>query len=100
MGRMQSLAPGIKLPLLYILKKMDKIIRFRNTQPLTLDDFIDEVLDKPSCTYCQYIDDCIESMGDDILDVIGHNGCTAFDNTVEGLTKIYLLKYCTTKSTT
>ena len=73
---------------------MEKIIRFRTTQPLTLDDFIDKVLNNPSCLYCQYLNDCVEYMGDDIIDVIGINGCSAFDNTVEGLKNIYLKKYC------
>ena len=73
---------------------MEKIIRFRNTQPLTLDDFIDEVLDKPSCEYCIYEKDCQESMGEDLVEIIGScNGCTAFDNTITRLKDIYIKKY-------
>jgi len=78
---------------------MERIIRYRCTQPLTLDDFIEEVLNKPCCTYCQYLDDCTENMGCDAIEVIGYNGCSAFDNTITGLKEIYLKKYCNTTST-
>lgn len=79
----------------YTIIYMEKIIRFRNTQPLTLDDFIEDVLNKPSCKFCQYIEDCSENMGADVLEVIGDSGCTAFDNSIENLKSIYLRKYCT-----
>jgi hypothetical protein len=75
---------------------MEKIIRFRNTQPITLDGFIEEVLDKPSCKYCQYIEECTENMGQDVLECIGDSGCSAFDNSINGLKEIYLKKYCLT----
>ena len=73
---------------------MERIIRFRNTQPITLDDFIEAVLDNPSCKYCQYLDDCTESMGEDVVESIGDGGCTAFDNSIIGLKELYLKKYC------
>jgi hypothetical protein len=77
---------------------MDKIIRFRQTQPITLDGFIEEVLDKPSCKFCKYIEECSENMGEDVMEAIGDSGCGAFDNSVEELKKIYLKKYCITKA--
>ena len=79
----------------YTIIYMEKIIRFRNTQPLTLDDFIEDVLNKPSCKFCQYLEDCSENMGEDVLEAIGDSGCTAFDNSIENLKSIYLRKYCT-----
>ena len=74
---------------------MEKIIRFRNSQPITLDDFIENVLDKPSCKYCIYFKDCSENMGSDVIESIGEEGCTAFDNTITGLKEIYLKEYVT-----
>jgi hypothetical protein len=72
---------------------MDKIIRIRNTQPLTLDEFIDEVLDKPNCNYCMYKEDCVELMGEDLMGIVGNNGCSAFDFTLNDLKNKYIKKY-------
>lgn len=74
---------------------MEKIIRFRDSQPITLDDFIEDVLDNPCCKYCIYLSDCTENMGADVVASIGEGGCTAFDNTITGLKNIYLKKYVT-----
>lgn len=74
---------------------MDKINRFRKTQTLTPDSFIDNVLEHPSCRYCQYYEDCKEAIGEDNMEYdIGLYGCTAFDNSVEALEKIYKKEYC------
>ena len=73
---------------------MDKIIRYRNLQTKSLEDFVEEILKKPSCKYCSYHDECQEMMGmENIDEEFEGYGCTAFDNTVEDLTKLYLKEY-------
>ena len=88
-----NLAPNILhiLPL-YIIVNMEKIIRFRDTQTITLDDFIEQVLNKPSCAYCQFYDVCSEDVGCDMTEVID-GGCSQFDNSILGLKKIYLKQF-------
>ena len=72
---------------------MEKIIRYRNTQPLPLDEFIEKVLETPNCIYCQYYQDCCESAAGDIVELTGGEGCSLFDNTITGLKDIYLKQY-------
>ena len=45
---------------------MEKITRYRNIQTKTIDDFIEDVLKKPSCKYCSSYEDCKEIMGPSI----------------------------------
>ena len=75
---------------------MERIIRFRLTQPLTLNDFLDEVLKNPTCEYCIYHQECADHMGIETMAELEGYGCSSFDNTVAGLTKIYNQKYKTT----
>ena len=77
---------------------MERIFRFRRTQPLTLDDFIDEVLDAPKCKYCLYLADCTENMGEDVVEALG-TGCTAFDFSLDDLKKKYIKEYVTSIGT-
>lgn len=73
---------------------MDKIIRFRSPQTKTLEDFLEDVIKTPCCKYCEYHDECQEMMGmESIEEELGGYGCSAFDNTVEELTKHYLRDY-------
>lgn len=75
---------------------MEKLIRYRGTQKLTLDKFIDDILKNPLCKYCSSHDECQEMMGvTSIEEEIGEIGCGAFDNTIENLTNFYL-KDCST----
>jgi hypothetical protein len=57
---MHNLAPGILFAPSLIVIKMERIERFRRTQPITLDEFIEKVLDVPSCAYCESFDECKE----------------------------------------
>lgn len=75
---------------------MERIVRYRTTQSITPDEFIEEILKKPSCKYCQYLEDCTENMGEDVLECIGDGGCSAFDNSIENLINIYHKQYCFT----
>jgi sugar (pentulose or hexulose) kinase len=95
---MLNLAPGILFAPSLIVIKMERIERFRRTQPITLDEFIEKVLDAPSCAYCENFDECKEYMGEDLSNLVGEGGCSAFDNTVTGLKEIYLKKYCISKA--
>ena len=68
-------------------------------QSKSLDDFIEDVLKTPCCKYCGSHDECQEMMGvDSIEEELGGYGCSAFDNTVEALTKHYLKDYTVTKT--
>ena len=73
---------------------MERIVRFRDSQPVTLDEFIEKVLDFPNCHYCENYEECLENMGEDVMEGMGEGGCSAFDNSIIGLKKIYLKKYC------
>ena len=95
---MHNLAPGILVAPSLIVIKMEKIERFRCTQPVTLDEFIEKVLDMPSCAYCENLDECKEYMGEDLPNLIGEGGCSAFDNTITGLKEMYLKEYCISKA--
>lgn len=77
---------------------MERIERFRRTQPITLDEFIEKVLDAPSCAYCENFDECKEYMEEDPSILVGEGACSAFDNTVTGLKEIYLKEYCISKT--
>jgi len=80
---------------------MDKIIRYRCKQNVSLDDFVENILKHPKCKYCVNHDECQELMGlEDIEEELGIYGCAAFDNTVEGLTELYLKDFSVEKSTT
>jgi hypothetical protein len=76
---------------------MERIIRFRDTQRLTLDEFIEQVLDKPTCAYCKFYDECSDDIGYDISEVITE-GCSNFDNSIVGLKEIYLKQMAVKKS--
>ena len=76
---------------------MERIIRFRETQKTTLDEFLEQVLNKPTCAYCQYYDECSESIGSDISEML-NEGCSNFDNSIVGLKEIYLKQMAVKKS--
>ena len=76
---------------------MERIIRFRETQKTTLDEFLEQVLNKPTCAYCQYYDECCESVGSDISEIISE-GCSNFDNSIVGLKEIYLKQMAVKKA--
>lgn len=95
---MHNLAPGILIAPSLIIVKMERIERFRRTQPITLDEFIEKVLDAPSCAYCENFDECKEYMEEDPSILVGEGACSAFDNTVTGLKEIYLKEYCISKT--
>ena len=74
---------------------MEKINRYKKTQAITLDNFLEDILDNPQCKYCLSHDECQEMMGiDNIEEDLGGYGCSHFDNTIEGLIKRYQLEYC------
>ena len=72
---------------------MDKIER--PTQTITLDDFIEEVLNNPKCKYCKYQEECKNDIGVESLEeVVGPDyGCKAFDNTTDNLLKFFKNNY-------
>ena len=73
---------------------MDKIKAYRRTQPITLEQFINDVINNTNCKYCINHDECKEAMGvDDIEEEIGVFSCAAFDNSIETLTKHYIKEY-------
>ena len=71
---------------------MERIIRYRNTQTVTLDDFIELVLNKPNCSYCQYYQECSENVGCDMCEIMDE-ACSSFDNSIIELKKLYFQKY-------
>ena len=73
---------------------MDKIKRFRNTQIISFDDFLNIVIDTGICKYCSLYEECLEAIGEDNIDTISGNGCSAFDNSVDEIKKIYLVEQC------
>lgn len=73
---------------------MEKIKRFRITQPFTLDEFILQVIDNPRCHLCNCLNECTEYMGPEVMEQLEEHGCKAFDADTDELTKHYLLKYC------
>ena len=73
---------------------MERIKRFRNTQPITLDQFILDAIDHPSCYLCSGLAECMQYMGEDMIEALEGVGCGGFDSSIEELTKHYLLKYC------
>lgn len=73
---------------------MDKIIRYKPIQKQSFEDFFNIVIDTGVCEYCTNYDECVETMGADNLQAISGNGCSAFDNTMENIKNIYLLKEC------
>ena len=79
---------------------MDKIQRFRLTQKQTFEDFFNFVTDSGLCKYCDSYEDCCEAMGQENVDSVSGNGCSAFDNSVENIKKFYLVEQCTLKETT
>ena len=77
---------------------MDKIHRYRNTQEISFDDFVNDVIDKGVCKYCNSYEECLEAMGGNNMESISGNGCAGFDNSVEEIKKIYLIDKCTVKA--
>jgi hypothetical protein len=72
---------------------MQKTFNIRASQPVSLEDFIDSVLKHPTCEFCTYREECEEDMGFDILETLGEYTCACYDNSIEGLTRIYRKKY-------
>ena len=73
---------------------MDKIKRFRNIQTVSFDDFLNVVVDTGICKCCESYEECLEMMGESNMEAISGNGCSAFDNTVDNIKKIYLVEQC------
>ena len=73
---------------------MDKIKRFRDIQTITFDDFFNIVTDTGICKYCDSYEECLEAMGEDNINAISGNGCSAFDNSVDNIKKFYLIDKC------
>jgi len=74
-----------------------KIKRFRETQTISFDDFFNDIIDNGICEYCNSYEECSEAMGKDNVELISGNGCSAFDNSVDNLRKIFLLTKCSYK---
>lgn len=73
---------------------MDKIQRYRAVQTVSFEDFFNIVTDTGVCKYCDSYEECREAMGDENLECISGNGCSAFDTSVENIKKFYLLEKC------
>jgi len=74
---------------------MEKICRYRKAQPITLEQFLENILDNPCCKYCTCHDECQEMMGlNNIEEDLGGYGCSAFDNSIENLALAYKEEYC------
>ena len=71
---------------------VNRIIRYRKTQSVTLDDFITKAIDEQKCKNCIFYEECKHYMPD--IDTYDITGCTAFDNTIENLENIYKKQYC------
>jgi len=78
---------------------MDKIIRYKPTQKQSFEDFFNIVTDTGICKYCLGYEECKDIMGEDNIQAITGNGCSAFDNSVENIKQIYLLEQCIPKGT-
>lgn len=77
---------------------MEKIQRFKPTQEQTLEDFTINTIDNPKCKYCDYYNECAESMGKDMMEELANYGCSGFDTTTEKLKDIYIKEFCTVKT--
>ena len=77
---------------------MEKIKRYRNTQKQTFESFFEEVTDSGICKYCSSFNDCLTVLGEESIDSISGNGCSAFDNSIEEIKKFYLIEMCSHKS--
>ncbi len=73
---------------------MDKIRRYRTAQSITFEDFFNLVTDTGRCEYCDSYEECKEAMGEDNIEAISGNGCSAFDNSIENIKRFYLLDKC------
>lgn len=76
---------------------MEKINRYKPTQNHSFEEFFNLVTDIGICECCQSYEECKELMGEDNIKSISGNGCSAFDNSIDNIKKIYLLKECTIK---
>lgn len=72
---------------------MEKINRYRKIQKVTLNDFLLDAVNNPSCKNCIYYNDCQELIGGNLEELMGGNGCGAFDNDFKSLTDIYVNRY-------
>ena len=73
---------------------MDKIKRYRTAQSITFEDFFNLVTDTGRCEYCDSYEECKEAMGEDNIEAISGNVCSAFDNSIENIKRFYLLDKC------
>lgn len=71
---------------------MIQIKRYRKTQPLTMDDFIDNAIEEQACKNCVFYEECKSYIPD--LDDCNITGCKAFDNSIENLEQLYIKQYC------
>ena len=73
---------------------MERLITSRDTQTISIDDYINEIIDGGVCKYCDYYDFCSEYVGEDNIQEISGCGCSAFDAPIEKLKKCYLIEKC------
>lgn len=73
---------------------MEKIKQYRTVQKVSFEDFFNIVTDTGICKYCDSFAECMEAMGEDNMEAISGNGCSAFDNSVDNLKKYFLLEQC------
>jgi len=73
---------------------MEKIIRFRESQKISFEEFFNTVTDAGICKYCSSYDECVEYIGEENMDCMTGNGCSGFDNSIENLRRFYLIDKC------
>ena len=78
---------------------MEKIKQYRAVQTVSFEDFFNIVTDTGICKYCNSFNECCEAMGENNIEAISGNGCSAFDNSVDNLKKYFLLEQCVNKGT-
>ena len=73
---------------------MERLITSRNTQTIPIDDYINEIIDRGVCKYCDYYDFCSEYIGEDNMQELSGWGCSSFDAPIEKLKECYLNEKC------
>lgn len=69
---------------------MDKIIRYREIQKETFEDYFDKVVTTCICKHCDNYNECLEYLGEENMECLSGTGCAGFDTTIEKVREQFL----------